>query len=711
MSTMVGSELNARPVVRRTSCVGLKEKIMNTWTRPLFTLALLSCVGLLTATANAQKKAPPPGMEETAPAAPGGKKAPPPGPQTNYEPAEEIKEAFIEACEKDNFPKVLVMVGQDARAGRPDDGATRGGETTGVGGNPGVGANMKLFDRTGITDVLSNALAVHLQDGFGEFVDPESLSDAQRTEVLGKATRDEDDAIATMAQQLNADLVIHINFIELPLAERPDNNERWRCTAEIKHLRRRSRRAVTPFDWDGPVDVRNARRYAGALAEEYMKQYTAMTKIGQGARRAVQLRLENLPLSVSMKDIAEALKDIEGVSGSPKIGDLNQNPSNLNDVEIEVRFAPETYELEDALKKNLLARLNLEATTSRQESNRLIMSIGSAGLVTGKSNDDNCWYFVTEKDGEKNKEFKDFYKNSSQASMAVIVNWVLDPDQRNADTTRVNIRGNYWWYEITTSREQISKMGGTPRLGASPQGTQFVELEQLQNGISEIFNDNGVEMYSADAALAAIEDQAAKLKALSENKAPDADMQVLLNQMPFDYILWGKAQVRTMDQVNNFVLSKYTFSLYEVKTGKLIATKSWDGIIDKLSRKETKGIPSRFFRDTKLEDAVPRYIAGSIMCKWMSRAPVVEFKVIGSPNEAMARRFFDAIDERVDDTTVGRFRYDMGVASFTCGFEMSNDDFKKALSQIADEVGKADGYTCDISGMGSSTVTVSFTKK
>lgn len=318
------------------------------------------------------QKKPPPSVESSEPAANnGGTKAPPPTQGKIYAPSEELIEEFRDAVEKDDFPKVLMLVRQaplmldQANESAPSSDA--------AGADPvsnGVPSTPLIFDHTGITEVLENALGVYLQEGFEEFVDPSSLETDELAEIVhnSNAGRNEIDGLTAIARKLDAEVVIYIRFLELHPAERSQNNERFRCTAEIKHLRRLTSRKVTPFDWDGPIDVRNARRYAGALAEEFMKQYIAMVR-----NRAIEvsIRLEKLPGHVTNSQVRKWLA-MDGVSGKPKVLDTATGPDQLITVEGNVRYRGDPSVIEDEIRRSARAD-GIELAVIKNEENHIVM--------------------------------------------------------------------------------------------------------------------------------------------------------------------------------------------------------------------------------------------------------------------------------------------------------------------------------------------------
>lgn len=335
---------------------------------------LASCVMclLLTVAVSAfgQKK-PPSSVENSKPAAnDGGTKAPPPTQGKIYAPSEELIEEFRDAVEKDNFPKVLMLVRQAPLMVEQANEGARGIDVVGPEPVSRDATPAPLnFDHTGITDVLENALGVYLQEGFEEFVDPSSLETDELAEMIhNNIGRDEVDGLTAIAQKLNAEVVIYIRFLELHPAERPLNNERFRCTAEIKHLRRLTSRKVASFDWDGPIDVRNARRYAGALAEEFMKQYIAMVR-----NRAIEvsIRMERLPGHVTNNQVCRWLT-MEGVSGKPKVLDTTTGPDQRITVEGRVRYRGDTSVIEDAIRQSARAD-GVELAVIKNEQTRIIL--------------------------------------------------------------------------------------------------------------------------------------------------------------------------------------------------------------------------------------------------------------------------------------------------------------------------------------------------
>jgi len=650
-------------------------------------LSCLICLLLalsVTVPAFGQKK-PPPGTGGGEPAAnSGGTKAPPPTQGKVYAPSQELIEEFQDAVEQDNFPKVLMMIGQDARAQGRGAVGTRGSDAGGADpARQDVGDTLLDFDRTGITEVLENALGVYLQEGFEEFVDPSALATAERTEILNKVGRDDIEGLTTMAQKLNADVVIYIRFQELPLAERPENNERFRCTAEIKHLRRRSTRKVTPFDWDGPIDVRNARRYAGALAEEFMKQYIAMVR-GRARSMEIAVRLEKLPSNVTSSQVRKWLT-LEGAAGTPKISDTTTDPDNLITVEGSVRHRGEASDVEEAIRQAARAD-GIELGLVKGEEARIILeargSVSSAAGVTATGVEQPCWFAVTDPEDKAPAriQFRDMVKKQPQ-TMCIVVNWVLDPAQYKLDHARYVVNGSTYFFS-GWSLPNVSIVTGEPRGDNTAVGTQTVSMEKLGNELKQVFSDAGIEVKEFDAVNAAMAKEADKLQSL---KGGEEDVvKVLRNTFNTDVLLWAKVRIVRQAELNNAAMASISLTLYDTTTGRFIAATNWDGDASVLKRPETRGIPARYWRDAKSGEFAARYIAGNIMCKWLKKSPVTEFQVHGAKTFTETRSFAESVGT-IPGVTVSNIRHDNALGTFLVTYEGNLDELKLAIDTKASE--------------------------
>jgi hypothetical protein len=623
----------------------------------------------------AQKKAPPGsggGGDDTAGAP---EKKAPPGQGAEYKPSKELIDQFKEAAEKDQNPKVLLMVGQDARAQGMAPVRTRGADAGGA--DPtrrGVGDVILDFDKTGIADVLENALGVYLQEGFGEFVDPASLAEAERTEIKNKLGRDDAEGLATMAQKLNADVVIYIRFQELPPAERGENKERFRCVAEVKHLRRRTSRKVTPFDWDGPVDVRNARRYAGVLSEEFMKQYVAMVK-GAARGQDVAVRLEKLPSTVSQKQVKTWL-GIDG--GTVKISDWTADADDLITCEATVRFKGDASDIEDAIRTQS-KRDGLDFTLVKAESNRVILTSKEAGEALP------LWYAITDP-GDKTPErgqFKAMVKKQPQ-TLSVVVNWLLDPAQYKLDHMKYDFHGSAYYFSGSWSAPAASLITGEPRGENSAAGTQAVSLEKVGNALKDVFSDAGLEIKEFDAANFAATREARKVQSLDGGGGESDLVKVMKQTSNTDLILWAKVRLVRDKELANGNAASMSLTLYDTPTGRYLASANWDGDRTVLKRPDLKGIPPKFFRDAQEGEVVGRYLAGNIMGKWLKKAPVTEFQVHNAKSFEETRAFAEAIGS-IQGVTVSNIRHDNAMGSFQITYEGNLDAVKGQIATKSSE--------------------------
>jgi hypothetical protein len=606
----------------------------------------------LTSTTRAQL--PPKGGGDSSPPAQsssGAKPDPMTGEQKKQKDSEvppEVIAAFKKAYKDAGRPKFLFLVGIDRRA-------------AGEANVKGVGGNLADFDPTGITEVLSTGIGANLNDD-GRFkqVDPDALHDAMERDKANLAANDSDAAVDNMAQKLSADWVFYIKFTPTPPEARGQTEAPFRCICELKNLNTSMKVPLAPFDWDGPLDNNNAKRYVGALTELLC---TRFTKIEAAADEStdVTIKFIQLPSNDIAADLRKILKKIDGVDKkSVKSPDVVTSSDGGTEATFDIEISDtEIADVQEALVKAVKSELNLSLTVIKQGKNSITLS-GAGGSTGGASATSPNWYLLTDPaDNPVKTEFLAQLKKNP-IRVAVTINWLVSPNQMG-------------W------REQLKLplivMQGDPRLDGMAMGPQTVELEKMQRSIVNIYNQMGIRVVSQNTVQEIASKEANKQMQL--HNASDL-ATILKSANACDYVCLGLAT-----EVGNAAGEiPYTFKVTNCNSGDDLGGPNWP------ADPETLKSNPRNKRLLEKPENLSRYIAGEMLLdiqRAIGGGQTMNATITGVDSLAQVQKLVDAL-KTIDDISTDAIRVDNGIGTFTIHYTGKYEDLSPRLSSVVDSL-------------------------
>jgi hypothetical protein len=566
--------------------------------------------------------------------------------QAKVDPA--LLTAFKKAYKDAGRPKFLFLVGIDRRA----DGEANA---------KGVGANLADFDPTGITEALSTGIGANLNDD-GRFkqVDEEALHDAMQRDKANLAANDSDAAVDNLAQKLSADWVFYIKFTPTPPEARGQINAPYRCICELKNLNTSTKVPLAPFDWDGPIDNTNARRYAGTLTNLLCERFA---KIVSAADESTDLTVKfiQLPSTDVANDLRKLLRKIDGVDKkSVKTPDVVASADGGTEATFDIEISDtEVADVQEALIKAAKDQLSLSLTVIKQGKNSITLS-AAAGASGGTGPASPNWYLLTDSgDNPVKTEFLGQLKKNP-IRVAVTINWLVSPDQMG-------------WRE--QGKLPLIVMQGDPRLNNLPMGPQTVELEKMQRSIVNIYNELGIHVVDAATVQAIAGKEATKQTQLHDAK----DLALILKSAnACDYVCLGLAT----EVGNQAAEIPYTFKVTNCNSGDDLGGPNWP------ADPETLKSNPRNKRLLEKPENRARYVAGEMLLdiqRAIGGGQTMNATITGVDSLAQVQKLIDAL-KTIDDISTDGVRVDNGIGTFTIHYTGKYEDLSPRLSSVVDSL-------------------------
>lgn len=631
---------------------------------PFKLLLLLFVAGLFAAmTASVHvsgQKLPPKGADDSDSGGGSGRKAPPvTASQREAEQTvvpDETVAAFKAAYKKSGRPKLLFLVGIDRRAGVA--GSAVGGGAVGGGAinGPGVGENLSLFDDTGITEALSTGIgAIINDDGRVRMVDLEALADKDKRDVKTMAQNDAEAAIDTLAQRVNADLVFYIKFTPTPPRARGVNDVAYRCICELKDLNQATKMPLTPFDWDGPLDNQNARRYSAALARLLCERYAKMVAAGAGSKDITIKIIELADDGVANK-LKKLIRKIDGVDPTVDMTVASSAEGGTEATYTVQVDGGDASDVQESLVQDAKDKLNLQLVVLNQGKGSITLRAGTvAGTAAAPE-----WYLITDpKPNPVKDRFMAAYKKNP-LRMALTINWLVSPEQMGYHKQR---------------QLPMIVMQGDPRLNNLPMGPQTISLERMSSDLLPMFTDLGVEVVNQAKVDAIAKAQADKAKELGSVE----DLATLLKSAhACDIVCLGLATAvgRTAEEI------PYDFKLTNCNSGDLVGALTWpvDERILKISPHNTRLL-------LKPENRT-RYIAGQMLLaieRAVGGGQIMTAELRNASGLAQVQRLADAL-KTIEQVTTDGVRFDNGVGTFAIRYSGAYEDLSPRISSVVESI-------------------------
>ncbi|MEM1444454.1 MAG: hypothetical protein AAGF84_00210 [Planctomycetota bacterium] len=625
-------------------------------TTTLGSLLLGASLVLGVPTADAQPKAPPPGMD-TGTNAPGGPKK---GPRTLQNAQqeqqaipEEMQDAWRDAYESDDFPVTLILIGMDRRAFDPTISGAQGGRggATGVADQGGAGSNLSFFDRSGITEQLASELRRRLREGNPDFddIDVESMSELDRADVSAKAQADELETIGLLTTKVNADLVLYAKLQPVPGSlQRGSRDVPYKIITELKDYRRGGRViASDAYDYTGGTDINRVRAYSAAVYKSLIPQYIDYVENRSRSMR-YQVRIFGLDGGGMLNEVERTLEDMDNVRGSIRSSYRENATDGASYGEMRVRFRGDLSDLAYEAQELLREEMGLETRIKSQNADTLeLQAVGfvapeasgatqvvDSGRTTGGGVMDPMssrpwpWRVLRMRD-RANFQMEDApqeYQDAGRPKIAVQINTLVTPGFQRGDGDR-RFGGDARLDGQTLEGDSVTVMRGEERTDDRLLATTTMGVETMEAEIVRAMLDLDLDAVDGNTVRAML----ARDADMAENVTDEAQVAEVLKRMGgVDILMYGLANIRpgtrvdidTGDMQASGVVGgnaddartiQYTFTIRDVRNGQMLGTVNYN-------HPDPRAINFRDFPVNPADEAsVGAYVAGRLLEQTMTR--------------------------------------------------------------------------------------------
>lgn len=504
----------------------------------------------------------------------GGKKPPPPDrsdvSRERQEVSPDLIKTFQRAYEDDQRPVMLVLIGMDGRTS--NDGQGQAGRV------PGVGANLMLFDASGLTEQMGAGVGGWLLKNRSlDLVDMESLSDLERREAEVLSGNNEDAAVDMLCNRLNADLVFYIKLQRVPANLQQGEDVPYKMIYQIKDIKRGRKVDEDAINYRGSTDIHRTREYAASLATWFMEQYIDYVNNRPRGRRFT-VRFLGFEGDRQMNQARRAMGDIELIDGRIAAEYTSRGADSYG--EMRLRYDGDALDLSYDIQELLEEDMNLRFTGLDNQGGIIMLRIGSPKPPPPPP----TWVEIRDAAPTFQVDFKSQYIKKGRPKIGIVINWLVRPDQMSAQ-----VQGTM----------PLVVMQGDARLGATPQGPDVIGLNAMEGMIGNVFREAGVTgVVDPDQVRTVLEKQADKISLLHGAE----DVSTLLRaQDGFDIIVYGLANV-TRDNQTNAERIRYSFKIKDLNNGEFLGSQQWP---DQEHRE--------FGVDVRDPEQVGRYIASRLL--------------------------------------------------------------------------------------------------
>ena len=354
-----------------------------------------------------------------------------------YETAPDI-ERFVEAYQRAGEPAILVLTGVDNRpnairyGNNTDDLRAEGRAATGIPNTQEhyIGNHLALFDPSGDSTKLRGDIEeVLLQNLDIDLVNIDALAERDRREIRLLQQRDEQGAIALLAEKLNAEVVLLVRMLNTPAVE--NRGALYRVTVEVLDVPRGRKIGGFTFDWTQGADGVMVKRYGQQIARKFIEQFSAWYARGndESAARRYTIRVIGLGDVKQLVEAKRAFAKIPGVIRVKERGFTTDGETSVGTLDLRTTGTPLELmvDLQDAARDTL--GLEIDATD------------GASGTITliapteKQSDPSERWLAIIDKDDPDHDEVVALlmkeYADEGRPKIGILVTIV--PNQSPAD--------------------------------------------------------------------------------------------------------------------------------------------------------------------------------------------------------------------------------------------------------------------------------------
>ncbi len=589
-----------------------------------------------------------------------------------YETAPDVG-LFAEAYQRAGEPTLLVLTGIDSRpaairyGSNTDDLQPQGRTATGIPDTAEyyVGSHLALFDPTGDSAKLGGDIEeVLLQNLDVDLVDLDALAERDRREVRLLQQRDEDGAIALLAEKLNAEVVLLVRMLNTPAVEQ--RGALYRVFVDVVDVPRGRKIGGFTFDWTQGADGVMVKRYGQQIARKFIEQFAAWYARGDdaAAARRYSVRLVGVGDVAEVVEAKRAFADLPGVSRIKERGFTTDGQASV--ATLDLRYTGSPLELMVGLQETARETLGLEIDATDGAS-------GTITLIapTDKQRDPaDRWLALVDKDDPDHEavvaELMHEYEGEGRPKIGIIVNRAASDDDASdsgdALGAEVDNRGGVF---VNISVDPGDGPSTAP-IDAGP----LLDTRRMEDAMYKQMLELGLTMVDPDYARQRLAGQADKAKQVYG----EDELVFRLGQAAgLDIVIQGVGRERPGG-------AAYTFRAVRINDGVTLAA---EGVSHNywLRRQEQATV-----------NLMAAYATGHLLDQMMiawSPASAIEVTVTDAADQREVFAIMDALKNNVDAIESVRFeRYDAGEAGGVGVFTLSYRGEHDALLGSIDEQGQ-----------------------
>lgn len=457
-------------------------------------------------------------------------------------------EKFSEAYEKDDSPRLLVLVGMDARVG-----AAGGFDQNEVAENAqqqgGIGTNLSLFDQTGITESIKSGIEGWLAKNRGlDLINLESLGTLDRREANVLAQNNEQAALALLTTKLNADLLYYIKFQPVDPSQQQGEVGAYKVVNLIIDAQRGRQIDSDAREYRGSTNIERARMYSASLAEWFIDNYVDYVE-KRPAARFFQVRMLGLRDSKQGIEVSKIISGIEGVEGRVRPEFTSNADDSYADYRVRFDGYPEDLALE--IETNVEDEMGLSLSGFDVQEGRMNFRLGAPKPPPPQP----TWKALQSPDSETVVDFKAAYDAKDRPSIGVVINWLVRPDQMSAEVQRTM---------------PMVLMDGDPRVKNAPQGPDVIGIRVMEGLIMESFRSKDVRVIQPDQIRTLLNKQQQKVTDLDG----DRPIATLLSvEDGFEILVEGVANIVSAKDEPEQI--QYSFTVTNLRNGEFLGAQRW----------------------------------------------------------------------------------------------------------------------------------------
>jgi hypothetical protein len=523
-----------------------------------------------------------------------------------------------------------------------------------------VGVDLSLYDETGLSYQIASGIKVWLlKNPDVEVRNMAAASDLDRRDAAILAQNDELGAIDLLAQKIQAELIFYAKISVAPAG----TDAKYKLSCTLINARRGTEIASEAFDWKLPLTGENVRVVTGALTAAFLESY--INWVTDRKAPAYDLVLTGFDNEDQVEKLRDTVSSMSGVAGRVTFRTSGNLEARV--VSLKVPFDGTADDLYFSMRKRIRDKAQLDISSFDLQGGRMLLKVSSQQeeVAPALIND----MVAKTPDGAAFKNFEQAYNNKDRPKIAVIINWLLRPEQSRQGGVDVN----------------KLKLGDTdaPTAVRNEIGGNVIGLQTMESSVLKSLGAARVGIVDAIAARAAIRDRIKLPTGSSTIDAATLEEEIRKQAVPWDIMIWGLADVNeathndggTMNKVTNII---YDFRMTDARTGEFLGSQRWPDANHLKLKGKSKVDPND-------ADSVSRYVVGSLLDQLCANRlfTATELRVVinGVSDTRIVSTLADSLKTNISPEilTTSSIACRDGIGSFIVRYQGNYQDFLKKL--------------------------------